>query len=464
MAHFLKLTIFILAMTQFCSLGFSQQAYRSETVTEWNKQRVTVPRYVDETIFEKETRQTTRQVLVDEIRYRDQTVQQLVPRTAMQETSATNADQANPSTSDTKEGALYYREEQVTVKKPVSEQLVRVQRSIVYKPVLVPNSFLPVAVPASGLQLPARRIQWTPGGYRFDPISGQTNFQRGAFRWNTNPGAPVTTFQNSQRYAPAYTYQPEVVETRTPVTVTRYVDETVTRRVPYRTNPPSSSSPAKKIVVKKEPNTEMVLETVIVKAPYWVQVPKEITETVEVDVPKTVRKRIDESYEKLIPVKVEYRTPIDAAGNPTGATVRVVSPDYDSTSVAPIDSGPAANEATFRTEKKNKSVTESTVSVLKSPMRQNKIDGYPGVLKTKTVSPETETTSLGDSNFTETTSGKTLMEDQGVESPSSNGNDAAVDSLSSQSREVDTKNEKNEPVQDSAIESVLVQPVQNQTQ
>lgn len=460
MAHFLKLTIFILAMTQFCSLGFSQQAYRSETVTEWNKQTVTVARYVNETVFEKETRQTTRQVLVDEIRYRDQTVQQLVPRTAMQETSATNADQANPSTSDTKEGALYYREEQVTVKKPVSEQLVRVQRSIVYKPVLVPNSFLPVAVPASGFQLPARRIQWTPGGYRFDPISGQTNFQRGAFRWNTNPSAPVTTFQNSQQYAPAYTYQPEVVETRTPVTVTRYVDETVTRRVPYRTNPPGSSSPAEKIVVKKEPNTGMVMETVVVKAPYWVQVPKEITETIEVDVPKTVRRRIDESFEKLVPVKVEYRTPIDAAGNPTGATLRIVSPDYDSASVPPIDSGPAANEATFRAEKKNKSVTESSVSVLRTPMRQNKIDGYPGVLKTKTVSPETETTSRGDSNFIETTSGKTPS----VESPSSNGNDAAADSLSAQSREDGNENEKNEPVQDSAIESVLVQPVQNQTQ
>jgi hypothetical protein len=459
MAHFLKLTIFILAMTQFCSLGFSQQAYRSETVTEWNKQTVTVARYVNETVFEKETRQTTRQVLVDEIRYRDQTVQQLVPRTAMQETSATNADQANPSTSDTKEGALYYREEQVTVKKPVSEQLVRVQRSIVYKPVLVPNS-LPVAVPASGLQLPARRIQWTPGGYRFDPISGQTNFQRGAFRWNTNLNAPIATFQNSQRYAPAYTYQPEVVETRTPVTVTRYVDETVTRRIPYRTNPAGSSSPAEKIVVKKEPNTGMVMETVVVKAPYWVQVPKEITETIEVDVPKTVRRRIDESFEKLVPVKVEYRTPIDAAGNPTGATLRIVSPDYDSASASPIDSGPAANEATFRAEKKNKSVTESSVSVLRTPMRQNKIDGYPGVLKTKTVSPETETTSRGHSNFIETTSGKT----PGVESPSSNGNDAAADSLSAQSREDGNENEKNEPVQDSAIESVLVQPVQNQTQ
>jgi hypothetical protein len=459
MAHFLKLTIFILAMTQFCSLGFSQQAYRSETVTEWNKQTVTVARYVNETVFEKETRQTTRQVLVDEIRYRDQTVQQLVPRTAMQETSATNADQANPSTSDTKEGALYYREEQVTVKKPVSEQLVRVQRSIVYKPVLVPNS-LPVAVPASGLQLPARRIQWTPGGYRFDPISGQTNFQRGAFRWNTNLNAPIATFQNSQRYAPAYTYQPEVVETRTPVTVTRYVDETVTRRIPYRTNPAGSSSPAEKIVVKKEPNTGMVMETVVVKAPYWVQVPKEITETIEVDVPKTVRRRIDESFEKLVPVKVEYQTPIDAAGNPTGATLRIVSPDYDSASVPPIDSGLAANEATFRAEKKNKSVTESSVSVLRTPMRQNKIDGYPGVLKTKTVSPETETTSRGDSNFIETTSGKT----PGVESPSSNGNDAAADSLSAQSREDGNENEKNEPVQDSAIESVLVQPVQNQTQ
>ena len=459
MAHFLKLTIFILAMTQFCSLGFSQQAYRSETVTEWNKQTVTVARYVNETVVEKETRQTTRQVLVDEIRYRDQTVQQLVPRTAMQETSATNADQANPSTSDTKEGALYYREEQVTVKKPVSEQLVRVQRSIVYKPVLVPNS-LPVAVPASGLQLPARRIQWTPGGYRFDPISGQTNFQRGAFRWNTNLNAPIATFQNSQRYAPAYTYQPEVVETRTPVTVTRYVDETVTRRIPYRTNPAGSSSPAEKIVVKKEPNTGMVMETVVVKAPYWVQVPKEITETIEVDVPKTVRRRIDESFEKLVPVKVEYRTPIDAAGNPTGATLRIVSPDYDSASASPIDSGPAANEATFRAEKKNKSVTESSVSVLRTPMRQNKIDGYPGVLKTKTVSPKTETTSLGDSNFIETTSGKTPS----VESPSSNGNNAAADSLSAQSREDGNENEKNEPVQDSAIESVLVQPVQNQTQ
>ncbi|MDA7902235.1 hypothetical protein N9B31_01110 [Mariniblastus sp.] len=299
MIHSLKPTIFILTMIQMSSLGVAQQNYRIDEVTEWNLQAVTVRPETDGAVVEAS------------------------------------------------EEGLPYREERITVKKPVTEEMVRVEQNVVYKPVLVPNSFQPVT-PAPGISIPQRRIQWTPGGYRVDPVSGQTSFQRGALRWNTNSSNALAD-QNPQPYAPIYTYQPEVVETRTPVTVTRYVDEVVTRRVPYQ--------------------------------------PKIAYQTIE----------------KLVAVKVRYKTPINATGDATGPTVRIVIPNDSPSAITASEPAPSIDEVSFRTNKNSESNLKSSTSVLKPKMSSSTIDGFEGVLKTTTEPQTVKLSPTALSNFKETT-------------------------------------------------------------
>ena len=316
MIHFIKPAIFILTMCQLCSLGRAQQDYRIDEVTEWNLQTVTVRKEINE------------------------------------------------ATDDAKAG-LNYREKRITVRKPVTEELVRVEQNIVYKPVLIPNAVQPITpFPTPGLGIPQRRLQWTPGGYRVDPISGQTTFQRGALRWNKNATNSLA-YQNAQPNMPAYTYQPEVVETRTPVTVTRYVDEVVTQRIPLE------------------------------------------------------RKVTNETTEKLVAVKVRYKTPINSVGEAIGPTERIVVPNDDS----PMDTVPALNsvtdEVTFRADKEIEGATKkSNISVLKPITPSNTPEGFTGVLKPITKPKPSVTSETVESNFKEITPVDAKFSEQIIETSS----------------------------------------------
>lgn len=334
MFHFIKPTIFILAMLQFCSIGRAQQDYRIDEVTEWNLQAVIVPREISES-------------------------------------------------KDNSQNEISYREKRVTVRKPVTEELVRVEQNIVYKPVLVTNSFqTTAAIPAPRLSFPQRRLQWTPGAYRVDPISGQTTFQRGALRWNTN-STFQPAYQNTQTNVPVYAYQPELVETRTPVTVTRYVDEVVTQRIPLE--------------------------------------PKVINDTVE----------------KLVPVRVRYKTPINSAGQPIGPTERIVVQE----DAVPMDTVPAldppTDEVTFRANKKSKPYT----SVLKPKTPSSTTDGFTGVLKPVTKSQSPVTKEIVESNFKETTPENSKISKPLIETPNGQINESGtpVPALESSMKSVWTK-------------------------
>jgi hypothetical protein len=316
MIYFIKPTIFLLTLCQLCSLGRAQQDYRIDEVTEWNLQTVTVRKEINE------------------------------------------------ATEDAKAG-LNYREKRITVRKPVTEDLVRVEQNIVYKPVLIPNAVPPITpVPTPRLGIPQRRLQWTPGGYRVDPISGQTTFQRGALRWNTNATNSLA-YQNAQPNMPAYTYQPEVVETRTPVTVTRYVDEVVTQRIPLE------------------------------------------------------RKVTNETTEKLVAVRVRYKTPINSVGEVIGPTERIVVPDDDS----PMDTVPALNsvtdEVTFRADKEIEGATKkSNISVLKPITPSSTPEGFTGVLKPITKPEPSVTSETVESNFKEITPVNAKFSEQIIETSS----------------------------------------------
>ena len=309
-----KPAVLILATTQFCSLGLAQQDYRIEEVTEWNLQTVNLPRETNQAIL------------------------------------------------DASKKGRGYREERITVKKPLMEKMVRVEQNIVYKPVLIPSSFQPATNPF-GLSIPQRRIQWNPGGYRVDPLNGQATYQRGGLHWNTD----LTNSSANQKllpYVPSYRYKPEVVETRTPVYVTRYVDEVVTRKIPYE--------------------------------------PKVVLKTVE----------------KLVAVRVRYKTPINAAGDAIGPTIRIVVP-ADATS-ASLTSVPDAtiNEVSFRANKNSERNLKPPYSILKTKPPLSTIDGFLGLLKTTEKSQPLEPNPTVLSNFQETTSGNGARPEQAVETSS----------------------------------------------
>ncbi len=311
MIHFIKPTIFIFTIFQLCALGQAQQDYRIDEVIEWNLQTVAVRKETNETL-----------------------------------------------------DGLNYREEKITVKKPVTEEMVRVDQNVVYKPVIIPNTVQAnTTVPPARLSIPQRRLQWVPGSYRVDPNNGQTFFQRGALRWNTLSTNPPV-FQPTQPNLPIYAYQPEVVETRTPVTVTRYVDETVTRRIPYE--------------------------------------PQVVHETVE----------------KLVAVKVRYQTPINSAGEPIGPTMRIVIPNDAAPAMKAPTPNPPTDEATFRASKNIEGNTKPNISVLKPKTPPSTTAGFTGVLKPISKSQSPVTSAKVESNFTETTPDNGVASNQSVETSS----------------------------------------------
>lgn len=311
MIHLVKPSIFIFTIFQLCALGRAQQDYRIDEVIEWNLQTVT------------ERKETT------------------------------------------KAGAgLNYREERITVKKPVTEEMVRVEQNLIYKPVIIPSSFQAnTAAFPTKLSTPQRRIQWVPGSYRVDPISGQMFFQRGTLRWNTlSNNLPV--FQPTQPNMSVYAYQPEVVETRTPVTVTRYVDEIVTRRIPY------------------EPQV------------------------------------VNETIEKLVAVKVQYKTPINSAGEAIGPTMRIVIPNDAASAMKAPSLDPPTDEATFRASKNIESNTKPNISVLKPKTPPRTTAGFTGVLKPISKNQSPVTSAKVESNFKETTPDNGVVSNQPIETSS----------------------------------------------
>jgi hypothetical protein len=311
MINSFKSAVLILATIQFCSLGFTQQDYRIEEVTEWNLQTVNVHRETNQAIL------------------------------------------------DASKKGLSYREERITVKKPLLEKMIRVEQNIVYNPVLIPTPFQP-ATNSLGLSIPQRKIQWNRGGYRVDPMSGQATYQRGGLRWNTD-STNSTANQKPLPYVPAFSYQPEVVETRTPVYVTRYVDEVVTRKIPHK--------------------------------------------------PKVALK----TFERLVAVRVRYKTPINAAGDATGPTIRIVVP-AEATS-ASLTSVPDAtiDEVSFRANKNSERSLKPPYSILKSKPPLSTLDGFPGLLKTTEKSQPLEPNPTLLSNFQETTSVNGARPEQAVE-------------------------------------------------
>ena len=251
------------------------------------------------------------------------------------------------------------REEKYTVRKPVTQKLVEVQRTTSYKPVcqtetrmVQQDSVVQQSYVVRDSSRRPRLRALSPGFYS-DPVTGETAYRNRGLHW-VQPSTTVQAAATVPTLVPQQTnkvsYIPEVVEKRTPVEVTRFVEKVETRRVPYevkkmvdrvetRKVPVEVKIPKKKVTieqvpytrttykdevtVKKVPYTETTYEKIEKVESYEVEVPRWVTVTKEVDVPRTVTRRVEYEVMKEFPRTIMMKVPLDACGNPVGPAVPV---------------------------------------------------------------------------------------------------------------------------------------------
>jgi len=262
------------------------------------------------------------------------------------------------------------RTERVTVKKPVTKELIEVQKTTTMKPVIkketqydtLPGQTLYSVLPDVSARSQARFLR---RGYYTDPATGLSVYRRGGLHWvQPNTAVPVgqTPATTIPREVERTTFEPEVVETRRPISVTRMVEETVEREVPVevkkyverevtRKVPYEYKMPVDKIVVEKIPYTETVYEEEVTerRVPYTVtrmqevrtvedyevEVPRYVTETVKKEIPG--RKWVEEEYETTVQRTVfeTMKVPCNSAGDPLSEPVPLGAREYEFVSELP---------------------------------------------------------------------------------------------------------------------------------
>ena len=210
------------------------------------------------------------------------------------------------------------------------------------------------------------RLRLLSRGNYTDPTTGATVYRRGGLHW-VQPNATVPVAQTPATVVPreveSVTFEPEVVETRRPISVTRMVEETVEREVPVETKtfverqvtrkvPYEYKMPVDKIVVEKIPYTETSYEEKVIerRVPYTetrmqevrtiedydVEVPRYITETVRREKPAK-REWVEEEYETTVKRTIVERmkVPVNAAGDALSDPVPLDAPEYEFLSELP---------------------------------------------------------------------------------------------------------------------------------
>jgi len=262
------------------------------------------------------------------------------------------------------------RTEKVTVKKPVTKDLIEVQKTTTLKPVVKKETqydFVPGQTLYSVLPDTSRRsrARWLSRGYYTDPVSGLSVYRRGGLHW-VQPNATVPVGQTPGVAVPREventTFEPEVVETRRPISVTRMVEETIEREVPYEVKkyvdrtvtkkvPYEYKIPVDKVVVEKIPYTETTYEEEVIERQvpytetrmqevrtvedYEVEVPRYITQTVKKE--KPVKKWVEEEVQTTVQRTVyeTMKVPCTADGKPLSDPVPLSAPEYEFVSELP---------------------------------------------------------------------------------------------------------------------------------
>lgn len=145
-------------------------------------------------------------------------------------------------------GAVQYREEYYTVRRPVIETSMREQRYVVYEPVTTfenqqvdQGTWVDEQVVKPGRK--ALRLRWFEGGWTIDPATGREYWRPPMLRPVREQQPPKVETVRTWKpnlvtiQVPKTTYAPQVHVRQVPVDTVRYVEERRVRRVPYRCDP-----------------------------------------------------------------------------------------------------------------------------------------------------------------------------------------------------------------------------------
>ena len=378
-----KLNPFLIILTLLIALPVNAQEvagykYVQRTIVE--EKPVKLYKWVEETVAEKQTVTSYKQVMQTETRNRKTTefvpvrktieheerttVRKPVIETKFRKKQWTETSYETVTEMQDKEYTVRkpvikteMREERYTVRKPVTERMIEVKETTTYKPVLQTKTELaPGAAVVADLQsVPdytrRPRMQWLAAGYYTDPATGQQVYRRRGLHW-VQPSTVTPVAATVPALVPQekneWTYVPEVKKERKPVELTRYVDQVETRKVPVeieemvetietRKVPVEIKIPRTKIItedvpytettyrdevtIKKVPITETTYKKVESVEPYTVEVPRYLEVTKEIQVPKTVRRRVEYEEMRNVSRVVMFKVPVDDCGNEIGDAI-----------------------------------------------------------------------------------------------------------------------------------------------
>jgi len=313
-----------------------------------------------------------------------------------------------------------YRDETETIREPVIETETTL-KPVVKKETqydVVPGQTLYSVLPDASRR---SRVRWLSPGYYTDPVSGLSVYRGRGLHW-VQPNATVPVGQTAGVTVPREventTYEPEVVETRRPVSVTRMVEETIEREVPHEVKkfvertvtkkvPYEYKMPVDKVVVEKIPYTETVYEEEVIerRVPYTetrmqevrtiedyeVEVPRYVAETVKKE--KPVYKWVEEEFETTVQRTVyeTMKVPCTADGEPVSDPVPLGAREYEFVSELP-------------------STGTSTTRKPISPKQQQVYETQGRVKKDSTITAPTKTRKPASIIFPETKSDRSTSE------------------------------------------------------
>jgi hypothetical protein len=317
---------------------------RSDTL---EQRPTTVTRYVDETIMETQQRTTWKPMWQTEKRERRTTVLKPVEKkydkvekfTVLKPVTETRYREREIEET-TWEEVTEMREERRVVQKPVietemREQAVPVRTKVteteyrtenvtLMKPTTVTQTALtpgPAITVPTGLNSFRPQLQWLRRGAYNDPSTGLNTWRRPGLHW-VQPPTAVTVPTMVPTTVQSTALVPEVVQRSEPVEVTRYVDKVELRKVPVEVKrmveqvevrkvpvtvrrpktvkrveriPYQETTYKEEVVTKRTPVTETTYQQVEQVEPYEEQTCRWVQHTETIKVPKTVRKRLDET-------------------------------------------------------------------------------------------------------------------------------------------------------------------------
>ena len=216
------------------------------------------------------------------------------------------------------------REQAFPVRTKVTETELRTENVTVLKPTSITQTQLnagPAITVPTGSSRFRPQLQFLRRGEYTDPATGLSTFRRAGLHW-VQPPAAVTVPTLVPSTVQTTALVPEVVQRSQPVEVTRYVDKVELRKVPVEVTkmvdqvevrkvpvtvrrpkitkrveriPYQETTYKEKIVTRTTPVTETSYESVEQVEPYEEETCRWVRKTEEVNVPKTVTQRVNET-------------------------------------------------------------------------------------------------------------------------------------------------------------------------